>query len=650
MAATRRKASVTETASTYEHVVSHALGRLLHIAEAWAGWLLTLVTSVVLHLAWPFALAAACTGVIGAALAVLAGHLTHHRRGVGRWLPSLSLACGFGWMAAAEMIGLSRTLLGVWFIGGIGVCSAWTAWRSFHADGTDAGLDRVFTRAAVVAGMDGAKIIRLERSEFKAEGTMQLAPGQVADDAVKAAARMEAGLKYPPGALLVTKDLDRADQARFTITDPRILRKPQPWPGPSRPGTSIAEPVCPGRWQDGVPVAYTVTNHHLQMMGASGVGKTEGGAWSEIGETVTRSDAAVVAVDITKGEQFLGPLRPALHRLETDGAGALGLLAGVHRAVRARTDYLATRGLGRWQEGCGLTHLTVWLEEAPDVVALLGDDAEELWLSDVKAARSAGIRWVISLQRSDWTQMPTLARGQLGKMCFGVLNDGDAAFGLSAYQKDHDCEPELWGDSHPGMAFLDAACIPQDRKAMPMRAWYWGKDTSLIAAHAARFPAAARPLDEVTAAALAAPPPVRQRGADLRKVDNGLHLEVDDMDDGLPLPGDVPDDDLADAGPDGDLDADIAAGGEAVDGWVFATPRAGERMDADGARREFRRQLAEWRLAGRPEFRLTDLADLRERTGRSRAWLYDVLAEAEADGEIERRGSHPATWLIGQAA
>jgi hypothetical protein len=245
------------------------------------------------------------------------------------------------------------------------------------------------------------------------------------------------------------------------------MRKALPWEGPSRSGTSISLPLEPGLWQDATRVQYVITGHHLMIMGMSGSGKSFGAAWSLLSELVTRHDVAVLAADVTKGEQSFGPLRPALHLFETTKESARALLTAVHAAIRPRTDFLAERGYQKWQEDCGLTYVVVWLEEAPDIIDSLGDKGRERWLSSLKAARSAGITFVISLQRADWTQLPTLARGQLAKLCMGVENAHDAAFGLSEAQQARNCQPELWATSQPGMAYLHAPGIPDDRIAMP---------------------------------------------------------------------------------------------------------------------------------------------------------------------------------------
>src|SRR5690606_11319368 len=155
----------------------------------------------------------------------------------------------------------------------------------------------------------------------------------------------------------------------------------------SRPGASIAEPLRVGLWQDGEDVEHTIVGHHLQIMGKSGSGKSEGAAWNYLAEMVSRSDVVVVACDITKRDQFLGPLRPALHRLDTIKAGARAQVEDMHRVMGARMDYLAKKGLTKWQPGCGLSYLVWWLEEFPDI----GDAIDMTkFLSIVKALRSAG--------------------------------------------------------------------------------------------------------------------------------------------------------------------------------------------------------------------------------------------------------------------
>src|SRR5690606_15948717 len=113
------------------------------------------------------------------------------------------------------------------------------------------------------------------------------------------------------------------------------------WPGPSRPGASVADPIRIGLWQDLDPVEYGIVGHHLQVMGMTGSGKSVGGAWNVLGELITRRDVAVFAADVTKGRQTLGPLAASLHRFETTREGARAMLRDLAARVKQRTDRLS---------------------------------------------------------------------------------------------------------------------------------------------------------------------------------------------------------------------------------------------------------------------------------------------------------------------
>jgi hypothetical protein len=144
----------------------------------------------------------------------------------------------------------------------------------------------------------------------------------------------------------------------------------------------------------------------------------------------------VLAADITKGRQSLGPLEESLHRFETSKAGVRKLVTDVEAQLKPRTDWLSDRGFVNWERGCGLAYWVIWLEECPDILDALGDKGLDTFMRVLKAVRSAGGTVVMSLQRSDYSQMPTLARGQLANLTFGVNNSHDAAFGLSDAQDD----------------------------------------------------------------------------------------------------------------------------------------------------------------------------------------------------------------------
>ncbi|WP_245967070.1 DNA translocase FtsK [Sphaerisporangium album] len=422
------------------------------------------------------------------------------------------------WVMAATWQGPTHPVVGrVALVGGVTLALSWNIRSAIRARGLDAPgaisdkLAFLFGHGTEAAGMRAVQARTTKALEHKVEGDVQLDPGRhIADDLAKKIPYIESAMGLPPGSINPAADPDDASKAKVVISDPRVMKNPIPWPGPSRPGGSVAEPFRLALWQDLDEVAYVIVGHHLQMMGMTGAGKGFGGAWNYLAEFISRVGGAVFAGDITKGEQTLGPLRPALHRFETTKAGVKAMLAELQSKVKERTDHLASKGLAKWKPGCGLTYWLIWLEEFPDIYDALSDKEQESFLSMLKAIRSAGGTIVMSLQRSDYTQMPTLARGQLAKMCFGVENSADAGFGLSERQQDAGCRPELWTNAQPGMAYLDAPSIEEGRYAMPMRTFAWGLDdkgefdderaNAAMRAYAATYPAAAKQVDETTAA------------------------------------------------------------------------------------------------------------------------------------------------------
>lgn len=443
-----------------------------------------------------------------------------HARGTwGRAHTTLTTLLAGIWVTAATINGPATTATGrAYLIGGVTAALTWNIRTWIRAKGWDHPdhamsdpLGFLFGHGADRAGMPQVEARTTNATDHKVEASVQLDAGRhTAEDLAKKVPYIESGMGLPPGSVTTSIDPDDASRAKVTVSDPRVMKNPIPWPGPSRPGASVADPFRLAVWQDLDELAYVIVGHHLQMMGMTGAGKGFGGAWNYLAEFVSRHDGAVFAGDITKGEQTLGPMRPALHRFETTKAGVKQMLAELQAQVKPRTDHLASRGLAKWKPGCGLTYWLIWLEEFPDIFDALTDAEQEQFLSMLKAIRSAGGTIVMSLQRSDYTQMPTLARGQLAKMCFGVENSADAGFGLSERQQDAGCRPELWTNAQPGMAYLDAPSVEEGRFGMPMRTFAWGMDSAgrfdderaneAMRAYAAQWPAAAKQVDQTTAA------------------------------------------------------------------------------------------------------------------------------------------------------
>jgi hypothetical protein len=677
--------------TSWERLAAGETGRLIGYVRPWASLLASFGVGALTHHLWghmpdvPWAAAG-----LSIAAVTLPGFawLTSRLAPVGRVHTAVSVAALMTWLDIATIAGptqpVTAGLLGI--LGG-SIALSWNIrgvarTRAEHTAHDPA--DRLaswFADAAKDAGIGGAKLTGITAGPSRATATVQLDDGKTAADLLGRVPAIESAAKLPPGAIITTLDPDRADKAGFVLSDPRVLTRPIPWPGASAPGQSIARPLRPGLWQDGEPVAYIIVGHHVFAMGASGSGKSIGGGWNLLGEAITRPDAAVFGMDITKGNQTFGPLRPAFHRFERDIKGTRDLVGGLTTILQPRTDFLAGRGIQKWQEGCGLSYLVFWIEETADVFDKIGGKGEDQLINAARALRSAGGTLVFSVQRNTFDQIPTIIRGQMSSMCFGLNDPLDCKYGLSEAQLNAGVNPAEWGIRHPGKAVLDAPTIPESRITMPLRTYDWGGNDTLMSEHAAAWPASMRPVDPITAqicggpvaadgpatgkaterpAAAAAPAP--RPSVTLAPVpmaaapvpDGQDHDDGQDADDigdpiGEYLEGaDDPSPDITAAayaaGPDAPIgpDADDEA-------FEFDT---GEKMSPEDARAVFAAQLATWRQQDRESFAPKDFADVMRITGMGRAWVQARLKEMiEADAPaIERDDTERCYRFTGLAS
>ena len=644
--------------TSWERMWASETSRLLTYARPWLTLGILWPAAWISHRLWghmpaiPWAMSGLMLGAAG--LAAFAYSISRLQP-IGRAHSAATTAAVLTWLAIATNTGPSQQITGgiLGIIGGT-IAASWNIRSSARASITaaaNAGQDPAgrlsawFKNAADEAGMHGAKIQVKEIGPAKAEAVAILPPGKTAADLVAKLPALESAGKIPPGALSASTDRSQANRALVTLSDPQVFDNPIPWPGPSAPGTSIANPLRIGHYQDTDPVAYVIVGHHIFEMGASGSGKGMGGAWNLLGEIITRPDAVVVGADITKGEQTFGPLRPALHRFETDAKGARSLVDDVTSILKPRTDYLAERGLQKWETNCGLSYLVAWYEETGRIWEKLTSRGEQNLIEAALALRSAGGTLVFSVQRNTWDQLPTIIRSQMASMCFGLNDAADCRYGLSEAQQEAGVNPAAWGIRTPGKAVLDAPTIPENRIAMPLRTYHWGENADIMTAHALAYPAAARPPDPITAqicgSATTTPAPAagHRETVTLTRPDSvdadGL---ADDPDNGEPSPiteyltGEDPNPDIT-AEP---VDPDAPITGDPDDEpFEFDQP---ERMTPEDARAAFADQLAAWAVEGRETFAPRDLRPLMELTGMKRGWVQGRLKEAcEADnGPIER--------------
>lgn len=493
--------------SSMDRIIASWVSKALVLAPPWVCGVLVVAGAYLFHRLWggPHSAAWAVLGLwlCTLALTVLTWLVSHQRRMLGRVHSTLTVFLACVYVMIATITGITQPVVVFFELAfGATIAVSWDIRVVIRAQDPEAGirdpLAWLWEKAREVSGFDGttAKVVKVE--EHKLDAQVKIDGGdKTVEDLQKKTLNMETAMGLPPGALTITADQNRADLAAMSISDPRILHNTLPYYGPLHPDGSIADPIRLGLYQDMNPVDLVLLGYHLMINGMSGSGKSFGGGWNILASLMSRKDVSIIAADLTKADQTLGDAAEAIDWLIFNKAQANALMDGLQRAVPARTAWLSAHGYKKWQKGCGLQAVFIHLEECPDVIKVVDEDD---FVQLAKAARSAGIFLILSLQRSTHTEVPTIVRGQFGaRMCFGVENSEDASYGLPEKVIQAGASPEDWGVDFPGMCYLSAPGIPMAKRVMPIRTYMI--EPKQMQELAARFPASSRPLDEVTAKA-----------------------------------------------------------------------------------------------------------------------------------------------------
>lgn len=660
---------VTEDTSM-EKLQARELGSLIRLAKPWLLGGVTVGAGAVAHAAIPGGAMPYATAMIAASGVGLSAWSYAWSRLVtaGRLHSALTVAAVSGWLDMAAVGGAVHGPAGL--LAGIAGPVAALSWNlrghavAHPSGGTDSAADRLkslFVPAAAQNGIKGVVVKDVEANGSKISATVQMKDGKTAAALANAMPSIESSAAIPPGTVTTAASEDRADEAQITLSDPRILKSPVPWPGASRPGGSMAAPLRIGAWQDAEAVEYILCGHHLSIMGASGSGKSIGGAWNLLGEAMTRYDSCLLGIDITKRGQTFGPMRAAFHKIAETPKDAAALVRAVEKLIGERTEALAAKGLQKWEEGCGLSYLILWIEEAGDVFAHLSDADTERLINIARALRSGGGSLIISVQRNTYDQVPTIIRGQMASMCFGLNDPNDAKYGLSpAQQQAEGVEPAEWGIRHPGKAYLDAPTIPEERITMPLRTYAWGDDDDIMREFAANWPAPLRPADAITAAGLgltattttAAPTAtapalkestVQHEDQDREEVEEVQDEEtetnpVDELLEGVEDPSPDITEVARAAGPDAPI------GGDGEPDFDFAD--VDEKLSPEESRQVYRSLMEKWRTEGRKKFRPAEIVRTIGRPGMQRPWIQARLKEDVAEGVLVRADDEPGVYAF----
>jgi hypothetical protein len=540
---------VDERASVREVLARHSL--------PWIPLPLLLLAGLLAHLAWGHS-----TGLplITAGLAVAAGGVAagawsiskKHGAPVGAHVASTVATAGL-WLLLATTWGLTGVTVSLWVLAGASFALSWNvrmAIKPRRQEGSgEPKSPRAAGRALMAAlGVKGTDMLPNEVGPARVAGVLELDGTHTIDDVQKRAHNLAAAVGAPRSGVRINADPADASRGDFSVTLRDVMGESTPWPGPSHVDGTPFDPVPMGLDETGQVRAKTIADpagaKHELVQGMTGAGKSSG-TKIELCELMPRRETGIIVIDTVKGIQTFGPAAPGLSKLVISEKLAVKVIKRLKsHVIRARTDFLGAHDLSEWKPGCGLTFLQVQVEEAATFLADMDDDEIK---GIVRAARSAGIRLVLSLQRPSHDEISTTVRSQFGSItCYGMQSDDPVCL-LPDEVQDAGADPRRFGDKQPGCNYCTGTGISTAQASTPLRNYNITVD--VMREHAATYGPRMDPVDPTTVAAfgplweqLGDPVDVvaRAKAKALGGPAHALPGHIDDEDDDM-TPGTAPD-------------------------------------------------------------------------------------------------------------
>lgn len=411
------------------------------------------------------------------------------------------------WLIAALIAGIQPATASVWgllFLGSFGFLIV-KAGRS----GNGAGADPL----AKALKQDGVRALSARRDGDEVHGVLEVPPGVPGAEVARRTENLASYAGTGPGSVRMHVDPDSARRIPFSIMTEDKLRTPIPYPGPSRPGASIMEPIILGRREDGAIMQIHLPGCertgrpgcHVGISGMTNAGKSSC-ARCMLVEIGSRYDTEIDIIDVAKGAQFVGPFRGRVRSISTRPAEANALMASLPEEITYRSEHLGDRDLDAWTQGCGLPLRVVFVDE---LAALLRGGDKDMICRVAETGRSVGVHLILATQRWVHPTIPTDLRNAMGTFLAFGCRDGDQEHGISSAAIDAGATPHRWGSSRPGYVYLEASTLTETDWAMRNRTWH-AQPAQIRAAIAAHFPPAdADPVAEtlVPPRSPATPPP-----------------------------------------------------------------------------------------------------------------------------------------------
>lgn len=567
---------------------------------------------------------------------VVVAFLVHEDVGARRRLVQIRVYASIGAVFTAVAVSawfgpFVRPWIDIQVIGTVVLCGAWTvaAMRAVRGEGTDDHtqeaqdvLATLGVKGTPVSSAGGKDVYKLTHRNVTRKNLQHLIP----EIALALNARFVRILKT---------DKDRPQESILEVMVDGPALEIRDWPGPSRPGGSIAEPCRVGTrasgkdleiLRPGDPKVARSAQPLILSAGMMGAGKTML-TLNETAEIISRRDAVLWWVDTRKWQAVRRQIGPAVDWVATEIPDARVMLKALMDAVDYRCALFAELGYTEWVPELwtkhGVPYVIIQIEEAGGCIDELEDEIKEA----IETIRSSGISITISQQRQSGENISTGIRDLAGmRMCCGVGSDRDAKFVLSDSTMAAGINPGEWRSSMPGCCVIEASHIPEEEWSDPGRTFRIMPD--VMERHVAEWAPRMATLDEGTARAMGDAYAERQRGTDTT---SSAHVHTEEDNDMTELLRDVPDEDARTAL---EYDRETAARIDLSD-----TDQAAPAIDRDAVFAEVLEELLGERLVVQVS---TD--DLTTRLY-SRGWpatarpsVYTRVRALMADGHMVRQG------------
>lgn len=298
------------------------------------------------------------------------------------------------------------------------------------------------------------------------------------------------------GGTTIVRDGKMGGRSVLTVPLREALETWHPWPGLSHPGGPYEAPINTAKYSDGSLQWYAFAKTPKGMtfakapgfaspsatfvgrQGMTGSGKS-GDAGIETAEILSRRRTVVIYIDNAKLYQNASWCLPFLTLASGSEAKTNLLFAKLEELGQLRSREIAGRDFStKIAEQTGFPWVHIFADEF-DVVSQ-GRALD--WL--LSKGRSLGFRFSFTLPRATGANMGTDIRGQIGTWKqFGITQDYDKGFVLSAATMEAGANPEKWKATLPGAHYLDGAPgVPESRWAVDSRAYQTEEDYSDLAA------------------------------------------------------------------------------------------------------------------------------------------------------------------------